>query len=108
MNTADPRAIRKARQKEKQQRREELKDLQDVLSTKAGRRVIWKILSRAGVFRVDWEAGNHGYNDLCTGRRTIGNELMSEIQAIDPELYVTMAREANETPTEPEEEKHDE
>lgn len=94
MNTADKRSVRKAGQKAKHARREELKDLREVLGTSAGRRVVWRQLSQAGVFRLSFvyeETQTTAFNE---GRRSMGLSLMADIHELDPELYVTMAREA--------------
>ena len=116
MNSASPRDVRKARQKERLTDERDQKDLRDVLSTIQGRRFVWKQLTAAGCFRLDWEANNHGFNDFSAGRRSMGNALMAEIMALDPEMYVRMAREANSAyekepepvePTEPEPEELD-
>lgn len=95
MNASDPRSVRKAKQSEKQKEREERKDLECILSTIQGRRFVWKQLTEAGCFRLDWEADKHGFNDFCTGRRSLGLKLMAEVHALDPALYTQMAREAN-------------
>ena len=93
-NAADTRSIRKAKQSEKQQHDRDRKDLRDVLSTIQGRRFVWKQLEQAGVFRLSIAFGESQRTDFNEGRRSLGLALMAEIHALDPALYVQMAREA--------------
>ena len=94
-NAADPRAIRKAKQSEKQRRDRDRKDLRDVLSTVQGRRFVWKQLEQSGVFRLSIAFGEPQRTDFNEGRRSLGLALMADIHALDPALYVQMATEAH-------------
>ena len=71
-------------------------DLRAVLGTAYGRRVIWKLVGRCGVFRasfVQGEADSTAYNE---GRRSIGSQLLMEIFDVTPEAYKEMAKQAKE------------
>jgi len=115
MNSASPRDVRKARQKERLTDERDQKDLRDVLSTIQGRRFVWKQLVEAGCFRLSFVQGEPDTTALNEGRRSLGLKLMADIHALDPALYTQMAREASDQepekqpvePTEPETEDTD-
>lgn len=94
-NAADPRQIRKAGQKERLAKQGELNDLRAVLETRPGRRVVWRQLQRAGVFRTSFAQGIPDRTAFNEGRRDMGLALLAEIHELDPTLYVTMAKEAS-------------
>ena len=94
MNAADPRQIKKARQRERLAQQQELADLRIVLASPQGRRFLWRMLTAAGVFRLSFVSGDAESTAFNEGRRSLGLMLMADLHALDPELYVTMAREA--------------
>ena len=98
MNAADTRSVRNAAKKERLAIRQANDDTRAVLSTPAGRRYVWRLLGKCGVFRQDSPHGSTGevlfQSGQEAGRRKIGLELMAEIQQVDPSLYATMAKEA--------------
>ena len=91
----DARTRKRAKQDEKQQAAMERADLENVLSTASGRRFLWKMLVEAGVFRLSFVAGAADSTAFNEGRRAQGNALMARIQALDPEHYHRMAKEAH-------------
>mgnify|MGYP001561964717 CR=1 FL=1 len=95
MNAADQRSVRKAKQRERQERDQELKDLRDVLSTRQGRRFIWRTLTLAGVFRLSFVPGEPEETAFNEGRRSLGLSLMADVHEIDAAQYIQMANEAN-------------
>jgi hypothetical protein len=93
-NAADESQVKEAAQKEKRGRELELDDMRVLLSTVSGRRFLWGLLGRCGVFRETF-AGS----DFCTtafneGRRNIGLALLSDVNEADPEKYLVMMNEA--------------
>lgn len=94
LNAADQRQVRKAKQKERQAHDQELKDLRDVLSTRQGRRFVWKQLVQAGCFRMSFTYGAPETTAFNEGRRSLGLALMAEIHELDAALYIRMANEA--------------
>lgn len=96
-NAADRRQVKKASQRERLRRQRELADLATVLSTKQGRRRTWAQLQQTGVFRQSFIPGEPSeVTAFNEGRRSIGLALMADVHALDPELYLTMAKEAKE------------
>ena len=94
-NAADQRSVRKAKQRERQERDHELNDLRDVLSTRQGRRFVWKLLGMAGCFRLSFVYGEAETTAFNEGRRSLGLALMADVHEADAEKYVQMANEAN-------------
>lgn len=87
---------KRAKLREQQREAQERDDLQNVLSTATGRRFLWKLLVDAGVFRISFVAGERSMTDFNEGRRAQGNALFVRIQALNPEYYHLMAKEAYE------------
>ena len=69
-----------------------LTDLENVLRTESGRRVLWSILSQANVFSLSYtgEVNSTMFNE---GKRNVGNELMAHIQQVDVGLFLLMQKE---------------
>ncbi len=72
-----------------QQRRN---DLRTVLSTESGRRFIWGVIQRCGVFQgaSSLEPMNISYSE---GRRSVGLFLLGDVMAFHPDLFLTMQKE---------------
>lgn len=94
-NAADKKRVKDVRQREKQRTARERADLESLLSTVQGRRFVWKLLCDAGLYQVisgvdDFTRG------VAEGRRRAGLALIAPIQALNPEYYHLMAKEAHE------------
>jgi len=96
-NAGDQRSVKKAEKRGKFLRRRELDDLKTVMATVPGRRFVWGLLTKASVFHASFHAENARVTDFNEGRRSFGLELMAEIHALDPGLYIQMAKEAQMT-----------
>ncbi len=87
-------AQKKISQIEKRKRERDTADLKKVLSDVEGRRVIWRILSEAGVFR-----GSFNQNALAMafneGKRDIGLLLIGEINANMPQRLFQLQNESS-------------
>lgn len=70
-------------------------DMKFVLETVQGRRVIWDLLCRAGVFASSFTGDNNATN-FNEGRRSEGLRLFNSVMAACPDLYLKMAAEAKE------------
>jgi hypothetical protein len=70
----------------------ELNDLRKILQTPEGRRVIWRILSQAEVFKQTFNPDPHwaAFNE---GKRRIGLWLYGEIPAADEDAFIRMMEE---------------
>lgn len=72
---------------------EELKDVQFVMNSREGRRFIWRLLERAGVFRTSF-TGNANQTAFNEGQRNQGLVTFNEVMTVCPDLYLKMAGEA--------------
>ena len=62
------------------------RDLEAMLSTPAGMRVIWWLLEVCGVYR-DAFTGEDGSRDYILGQQSIGRRVISAMDAIDLHTY---------------------
>lgn len=71
----------------------EADDLVWLLSSKRGRRMVWRQLDRAGVFRLSFNTNSMqmAFNE---GARNDGLRLLAQIHAVRPEAYTEMLRES--------------
>ena len=67
-------------------------DLKWLMGSKRGRRIAWRLLDRAGVFRLSFNTNSMtmAFNE---GVKNEGLRLLGLIHAVCPELYPTMIRE---------------
>jgi hypothetical protein len=67
-------------------------DLRWLMSSKRGRRIIWRLLEQAGVFRLSFNtnAMQMAFNEGC---RNFGNRTIGQVHAFCPELYPVMVKE---------------
>ncbi len=70
-------------------------DLKWLMGSKRGRRIVWRLLYRAGVFRLSFNT-NAMAMAFAEGNRNEGLRILEQIHAVCPELYPVMVREANE------------
>ncbi len=73
----------------------ELADIAELMSFKINRRVVWRLLELAGVFRSSFaiETPAMAFNE---GQRNIGLVLLADIMAACPERLQQMMKEAKE------------
>jgi hypothetical protein len=69
-------------------------DVKWLMSNKRGRRILWRLLERAGVFRLsfDTNAMRMSFNE---GNRNYGLRTWELIHSTCPELYAVMLKESN-------------
>lgn len=67
-------------------------DLKWLMSGKRGRKIIWRLLDRAGVFRLSFNT-NAMQMAFAEGNRNEGLRVLSQIHALCPELYPQMVKE---------------
>jgi hypothetical protein len=75
-------------------RQQEINDLKTVLSTRAGRRYLWRLLGQAGVFRLSFVAGAPDATAFNEGARNLGRSVMAEIMDEAPNSFLAMQKEA--------------
>ena len=76
----------------KRKAREEAEDFKWLLSSRRGRRIVWRFLDRAGVFRLSFNTNSMtmAFNE---GNRNEGLRILAQIHTLCPELYPVMVKE---------------
>lgn len=67
-------------------------DLKWLMGSKRGRRIVWRLLDRAGVFRLSFNT-NAMTMAFAEGNRNEGLRILAQIHALCPELYPVMVKE---------------
>jgi len=73
-------------------RETEESDVKWLMGSKRGRRIIWRFLDRAGVFRLSFNT-NAMQMAFAEGNRNEGLRMLAQIHALCPELYPVMVKE---------------
>jgi len=70
----------------------EINDLKWLMSSRRGRRIVWRLLELSGPFRIsfDTNAMKMAFNE---GTRNLGNQLFGEVMTLCPEMYPVMVKE---------------
>ena len=77
---------------EKLDRQNEESDIKWLMSSKRGRRFVWRLLEQAGVFRSSFNT-NAMTMSFSEGNRNYGLQLLNLVHTLCPELYPTMIKE---------------
>lgn len=77
-------------------REQDRSDLCWLMSDKRGRRIMWRLLEQAGVFRTSFTAPNAMTVSYNEGRRTIGLAFLAEVHDNCPVRYNDMVKEHQE------------
>lgn len=87
---------RSAKRREKQAR----KDFADVMNTPGGRRVMWALISRCGVFHSSFAKakGDAAMTAFFEGERNVGIELITRATTETPASYALMVKENGDNP----------
>ena len=73
-------------------RQNEEADIKWLMSSKRGRRLVWRLLEQAGVFRSSFNTNAMGMS-FSEGNRNYGLKLLDQVHTLCPELYPTMIKE---------------
>jgi len=73
-------------------RETEIADIKWLMSSKKGRRILWRVMELSGAFRLsfDTNAMKMAFNE---GNRNLGNQLFNEVMSLCPEMYPVMEKE---------------
>ena len=102
MSSYDPTDIRSQERAESEQGQRnklakdtEESDLKWLVTTKRGRRIVWRLLEQGGVFRLSFNSNalQMAFNE---GNRNSGNKLLALVNVVSPEMFPVMLREAKE------------
>lgn len=81
---------------EQEKERQRLKkDLEVVMSTPSGRRVIWRLLSIAGTFTRSFDSSSQYATAFNEGKRSVGLDLYDDIMTYCPERYIQAQNDHN-------------
>ena len=81
--------------KDKLAAQNEVEDIKWMMGSKRGRRILWRSLERAGVYRLSFNT-NSMTMAFAEGSRNEGLRLLTLIHRNCADLYSTMLKEANE------------
>lgn len=84
-----------ARAKAAQEARWELEDLKWLMNSKRGRRVMWRLLKNAGVYRLSFDPNNAAVTAFNEGQRNQGQRLMTLVMEHCSSDYGLMVQERN-------------
>lgn len=85
-------AQQKSQLEQKAERNKEVADFKLMMSTEWGRRVVWRLLEKAGVYRLSFTS-NGAFTSFNEGQRNIGLYYMDLINSHCLEEYVMMLKE---------------
>lgn len=91
-DAGDEAQVSKKKTKAQLRREKELEELRQVLSSRAGRSVIWRILGWCGVYDSSFTGNSTTF--FNEGKRKIGQLLIEELAAADKRVYAKMQLEA--------------
>ncbi|MDA8231577.1 MAG: hypothetical protein M0006_09585 [Magnetospirillum sp.] len=93
-NAADADAVGREQRKAERAESRRLAAFKAVMATPEGRRYVWWLLERCGVFRTSFTGDSATF--FNEGQRNVGLTLLGDIHAVCPEHYLTMLTEAEE------------
>lgn len=77
---------KKVNAEQRRERVRELSDLKRILKLPEGRRFIWKLWSKCGIFRNPFNL-NSNLQSFNSGRMSIGQELLGEVTEVNPSAF---------------------
>lgn len=102
MNQYDPMALAEQAEaadskalKDRMAAESEASDIRWLMESEQGRRIVWRLLNRTGVFRSSFSSDALAMA-FAEGNRNIGLQLLAQVHELCPDLYPEMVREANE------------
>ena len=66
-------------------------DMKSILNSEAGKAIIWSIMSRCDIFGLSMTGNSQTY--FKEGRRSVGLELLAEVIAADPKVWIEIQQE---------------
>lgn len=85
----------RTREKAKLEQQREAEDLKWLMSSRRGRRIVWRLLERAGVYRSTFNT-NAMQMAFAEGARNAGLRMLAQVSASAPEQYIEMLKEKSE------------
>lgn len=93
-DAGDPKAVARAAKRLKSELSQEDKDLRAVMATEEGRRFVFRLLGRCGIYRQSYNPlqPHEGNAIFAEGERSIGLNLLRDLGRVTPEHYLTMLK----------------
>ncbi|HEX7386250.1 MAG TPA: endopeptidase [Castellaniella sp.] len=76
-----------------------------LMGSKRGRRIVWRLLEEAGVFRVSFNT-NAMAMAFAEGNKNAGIRILAQVQERTPDLYIMMVNEAHDERRKPDDADH--
>jgi hypothetical protein len=93
-NAADEEQVKTRKRKDERLRDRELADLRLVMSSVEGRRFVWRLLEKAGVFRTSFTGNSTTF--FNEGMRNMGLMVLSDVHEAAAAEYIVMMNESKE------------
>lgn len=90
-NIADEKSVKERDLDLKFQRKQEMADLRELLSTPAGRRFFWRYLTYTGVYQISFTGSSETF--FREGRRDVGLKMLADITEADPDGFILLMQE---------------
>lgn len=90
-NVGDAGAVADGKREAKSERKRELEDLRWLMGQKPGRRFVWRLLGKAGIFRTSFTGNSTTF--FNEGMRNLGLTVLNDINEDHPDLYQVMVTE---------------
>ena len=92
INLADEAQVEKAGLQERELRKQELTDIQTVLSNASGRRFVWRVLEKCNSFASVFNPDSLHTMSYLSGQQDLGHFLMKEITIADENLLIKLMK----------------
>ncbi len=93
-NAADEEQVKRRKRKDESQRERELADMRWVMSSVEGRRFVWRLLEKAGVFRTSFTGNSTTF--FNEGMRNMGLMVLGDVHEAAADEYIVMMNESKE------------
>jgi hypothetical protein len=93
-NASDESQVKDRKRKDERLRDIELADVKKIMGSYEGRRFMWRLLDRAGVFRTSFTGNSTTF--FNEGMRNIGLIVLADVMAACADQYVVMMNELKE------------
>jgi hypothetical protein len=97
-NAADPAQVAEAGRKERRSQQRDWNDVRVVMSTKEGRRFVFKILSMCRMNKLSFNPDNPNWTAFNEGARNVGLAIQAEVIQAAPKAWSEMISENNPAP----------
>ena len=91
---ADEDQVKTRKRKDERLRERELNDLRVVMSSVEGRRFVWRLLEKAGVFRTSFTGNSTTF--FNEGMRNMGLMVLGDVHEAAADAYIVMMNESKE------------